>query len=210
MHEYLTREMEEEIAEEVDHLPSPPCQPVGLLGGALPAVSAVAGTFADPLWHLYKRLKGVTWDRVGTFVGVPQIEARGGREYVLRQPDTDPFRFVRANGELVVPGAMRTDGGSVPRVAWFVPNLDPWNYMPAYLIHDWEFVRHHCHAGYEKSFAEVNQTLGEAVYTMMRSGVVKEDWRAAVVIVLAVSTRIAKRVWDAPWTEEACRLTLNV
>lgn len=210
----LAAAVEAEIEDELDQIP-PASSPVrGLVGGLGKVMFQISGTFADPAWLMYKRLKGLTWDRVGSFHGIPSVQVRGGREYVYRPDKADPFRFVRHTGEEIVVGAMATDGGSVPRACWAVPGLDPWTYMPAFLIHDWEFVTHHCNAGWSKSFEDVNQTLAEAVYTMMRVGVgpvkVAEDWRVAAVIYLAVMTRVGRRVWDAPWTQEQCQLVLNV
>lgn len=202
----MTAAIEAEIQDEIDQMPQAPHQIQGFLGQA---ASSLMGTFADPLWLLYRKAKGVTWDRMGAFVGVPTIEVRGGREYVFRKNPAEPFRFVRPSGETIVPDSMVTDGGSVPRAVWCVPGLNPWDYMPAFLIHDWEFVTHHCNAGWPKSFEDVNVTLGEAIYTMMRSGLVQEDWRAAAIIVRAVSTSVAWRVWDAPWTQEQCRVVLT-
>ena len=114
------------------------------------------GSLNDPLWEVYKKVRGVAWDRPGGFLGKnPTLEIVGDRDYVYRPDPVDPFRFVRASGETIVPGAMRTDCGSCPRAAWIVPGFDPWTYAKAFLVHDWEFVTHHCNAGWPKSFEDV-------------------------------------------------------
>lgn len=172
--------------------------------------AGAVGAFADPLWHVYKKFRGIGWDKAGGFLGAwPKLEIRGGRDYAYRPDPADPFRFVRHTGETVVPGAMVTDSGSCPRAAWAIPGFDPWTYGPAFLIHDWEFVTHHCNAGWPKPFEAVNDTLGEAIVTLMVFGNVPQDWRKAALIVAAVNSFVGRRVWDTPWTEAQCRLTLN-
>lgn len=160
-----------------------------------------AGTFLDPLWLAYRRVWGVRYDRVGEFVGTPTIEVLGDRDYVFRGGG---FAFRRHTGEVITPGTMTTDGGSVPRVVWAVPGLDPWTYLPAFLIHDWEFVAHHCGCGPEKSFEEVNDTLAEGLYTLMAGGHVPQDWRVLVAIKTAVDSFVGRRVWGRAWSDDDC------
>ncbi len=53
-------------------------------------------------------------------------------------PDPDqPFTFTRANGEVIQPEAMYTDGGSLPVFLRSNPGFSPMGYAPAYIIHDW-------------------------------------------------------------------------
>lgn len=162
------------------------------------------GGFRRWLWGPYP------WEKLGKFSGGPLIvEVSGGRDYVYRPHPTTPFTFTRSTGEVITPRAVVTDGGSIPRPAWLVPGLDPWFYFPAYLIHDWEFVAHHCHADFRKSHAAVNDTLCEAVYTLMVTGRVPRDFRNVEWIRRGVGSRVGKRVWDAPWTATMCDVTLD-
>lgn len=163
--------------------------------------ASAIGTFDDPLWHAQKRALGVEFQK-GEFIGVPEVATSGGRNYLYKQSEPK-FAFRRFDGELIYPKAMVTDGGSIPRVAWVIPGLDPWTYMPAYLIHDWDFMAHHANPAYPRSFEEVNLTLAEGVYTLMMNGVGKQDWRILLAIYLGVSSPIGRRVWDASWPPEA-------
>lgn len=52
------------------------------------------------------------------------------------EPQPKPFRFIRSDGEVIEPGKMFTGGGSIPRALWFVKDLSPWAYAPAFLVHD--------------------------------------------------------------------------
>ena len=49
-----------------------------------------------------------------------------------------------APGAVIKPGLMYTDGGSIPKIAQVFKGLSPWGYAPAYMVHDWLFVAHHC------------------------------------------------------------------
>ena len=56
----------------------------------------------------------------------------------------------------ITPRSMYTDGGSIPRIFWSVDGLSPWEYGPAFVIHDWIFNRHYCAPN------ELGLTMGEA------------------------------------------------
>jgi hypothetical protein len=110
-------------------------------------------------------------------------------------PKRDAFRFVRASGEVVEPRRMFTDGGSIPRVLWPIRSLSPWGYAPAFLVHDWEFDRHHC--GHSpKSFDEVRDTMMEAVKTLMATGICPLDRVAFRAIQGGIDSPVARIVWD--------------
>ncbi len=177
--------------------------PLGLLGGLIPT----PGTFRDPAWWAYKKVWGIHWDVAGTFSGEPMVVANGGRDYIFR--GGNGFSFTRSSGEVITPGPMITDGGSIPRICWSIPGLNPWDYMPAFLIHDWDFMAHHCKADYPRSFEQANLTLAEGVYTLMANGTVPEDWRVLVAIFLGVSSFIGRKVWGRQWTPDQCQVALN-
>ncbi len=61
----------------------------------------------------------------------------------------DPLRFSgvptrKAPAQLIRPGLMYTDGGSIPKIAQVFKGLSPWGYAPAYMIYDWVFTARHC------------------------------------------------------------------
>ncbi len=182
-------------------------------GGPEMLSSALEGTgrFGGLAWRLYKKLHKVKWEKRGKFVGDPAVIARGGRDYTYKPNPANPFKFIRSTDEEITPSAMITDGGSIPRVAWVIPGLDPWTYMPAYLIHDWDFIVHHCDPDKSRDFDEVNLTLAEAVYTLMMDNpnIVTPDWRKVEIIYQGVSSFVGKGVWNRAWTQGQCQTTLN-
>jgi len=131
----------------------------------------------------------------GVFKGIPHIRWVGPDRFEFFQDPSNPFQFHRHNGDTIEPQQMFTDGGSIPRIVQSMPDLSPWEYGPAYIIHDWEFEAHHRGIG-TKSFDEVNLTLAEGIKTLMDAGIVKKNYVALYTIWLAVSSQIAKSIWD--------------
>lgn len=168
------------------------------------------GGFDDPAWLAYRELFGVTWDTLGTWTGVPTVEARGGRDYVFRQNPDNPFSFTRSNGERTQPRSMITDGGTIPRPFWCIPGLDPWTYMPGFLCHDYRFYEKHCLPDEVRSFESANDMLAEAIYTLMMEGVVPEDWRTVAVIHAGCASFVGRDLWDKEWTQESCDVVFGV
>lgn len=70
----------------------------------------------------------VVWTQPDKFVYVHQLNAN--------------FTFKRPNGEVIQPGSIETDGGSIPRFLWSQKDFSPWTYAPAYLVHDWMYEAH--------------------------------------------------------------------
>jgi hypothetical protein len=110
-------------------------------------------------------------------------------------PQSPPFRYVRASGEKVEPGAMFTDGGSIPRAAQVLKSLSPWGYAPAYLLHDWEFDLHHARRS-SKSFEDVRNTMMEAVKTLMETGICPKDEQIFTLISAGITSPFARHVWE--------------
>ncbi len=131
----------------------------------------------------------------GRFENVGRILLRWERpDWFEYLPDTAaPFRFIRASGEAIEPGRMITDGGSVPRWFWAKEGLSPWGHVPAFLVHDWEFDRHH--AGAAKSFDDVRDTIAEALKTLMETGVTPRSEATFRIIYAGVNSWIAKKLW---------------
>jgi hypothetical protein len=167
----------------------------------------------DGWWfRRYKANFNVRWDSQGQFLGTfdrdRHLTPRGGMDYLYTPDANDPLRFIRSTGEKIQPGRMITDGGSVPRPAWVIPDINPWTYIKAYLVHDWDFSRHHCEATYGRDFELVNLTLGEGIYTLMRTGEVNTDWRKVELVYEAVSSFVGQGVWDRMWTLMECAVSL--
>jgi hypothetical protein len=74
---------------------------------------------------------------VGKIVGKPSIQWETPNRFVLHPHRAQPFRFIRYNGDIIIPQDLRTDGGSIPRVLWGYDGFSPWQFTPAYLVHDW-------------------------------------------------------------------------
>lgn len=134
---------------------------------------------------------------IGRFEGEPRLVWI--RPDVFRhEPNPDAiFRFTRANGEVIEPGRMNTDGGSIPRPLWFVKDLSPWAYAPAFLIHDWLFDLHHCGLT-DKGFEEVRDIMLEGVRTLMESGVCELNRLKFDLIYAGIDSFVARQVWDNP------------
>lgn len=197
------------LAAEAGAGPMPPAA----AAGEAARIFGLGGRFADPSsfdgwWFArYKANFGVAWDKQGEFQGVfdPNVHLlpRGESDYLYTPDRNNPLRFVRSSGEMIQPGNMVTDGGSVPRPAWVIPDIDPLTYIKAYLVHDWDFSRHHCDDGYGRDFDGVNLTLGEGIYTLMRAGEVGTDWRKVELVYQAVSSFVGRAVWDRRWNRPA-------
>jgi hypothetical protein len=133
----------------------------------------------------------------GSFQNVDRIVLRWDRpdwfEYIA---DAEvPFAFTRASGEVITPGRMLTDGGSIPRWFWANKYLSPWCHAPAFLVHDWEFDQHHL--GAPKGFDAVRDTIAEALKTLMETGVTPKSEATFRMIYAGVSSWIAKKLWAA-------------
>ncbi|MCG8531026.1 MAG: DUF1353 domain-containing protein [Desulfovibrionales bacterium] len=133
----------------------------------------------------------------GTFSGILTVEWHGPRKFLFRQQDgsSPSFSFTRANGEVIVPGQMKTDAGTIPKFLWTIPGFSPWEFGPAYIIHDWEFRYHTCYRG-TKTFAEVNRTLLEGIKTLMESGLCEKNLAAFKIIAYSINSNAVKKHWD--------------
>ena len=148
-----------------------------------PAAKALLGNFAKYQAGSFENLDRIRlrWTEPDLFEFVPRA--------------TQPFVFVRPNGDRIEPRNFFTDGGSIPRfVGAFNGRLTPWGYAPGYLIHDWEFDRHHC--GAQKAFDAVRDTLMEALKTLMVKKIVPQDELAFDLIYHGVSSFVAKGAWN--------------
>jgi hypothetical protein len=120
-------------------------------------------------------------------------------KFIFVPDQTSPLTFVRHNSTQITPDKMYTDGGSIPRPLWGIRRFSPWGYAPAFIIHDWLFVMHHCKLpGYEAYdldktaliMSEVMKTLMEdpeyggkskatlySMYEAVRSSIAEDYWK---------------------------------
>ncbi len=149
----------------------------------------------------------------GNFLYVPS----GGRPLVFKRP-----AGVDGPAE-IQPGLLFTDGGSIPKLLQIFGPLSPWGYGPAYVIHDWLFVVHHCFVDgtprpgtVDLSFPQSVDILGEAIRTLQTDHYAKVDEGAGVAVVAAVGAPITRAKWDRrgacppPPTQEQVRAVLRV
>ena len=125
-------------------------------------------------------------------------------------PDpADPFRFLRKNShgnviETITPLEMKTSGGSIPQLGQLLLGTTPWEYGPAYMIHDWEFEAHDRAKdggpAFDKTFEEVNLSLAEAIWTLMKIGYkgkkAKVNNTNVQNIYAGVMSPIGRHIWD--------------
>lgn len=134
----------------------------------------------------------------GQFQNDCRVTWRGPLNYEF--DTTTGFQFVRSNGQVIKPGAMFTDGGSIPRLLWSMPGLDPWTYFPAYLIHDFLFLANHQGINGATDgpvdFDTANAILTEGIYTLGQDGVAKVNDFDLMSIYEAVSSGIGLKVWN--------------
>lgn len=103
-----------------------------------------------------------------------------------------------SDGRTVQPQTMYTDGGSIPRFFWSVPDMGPWDFAPSFIIHDWLFEQQHCQLGDYKdyTFDQSAEILAEAIRTQMVHSP-HQDPTALWLIYQGVKTPIAKTLWES-------------
>lgn len=144
----------------------------------------------------------------GEVAGRLTIEWVGPDQFIYRPDAQRPFYFKRANGEVIQPRSIYTDGGSIPRALWAFRGYSPWAFGSAYVAHDWLFSAHHC--GYAEAQHHTVYTsadvLSECIKTLMEN-----DWKLAqkenrseslrnpsllFTIDRAVRSKVALNLWD--------------
>jgi hypothetical protein len=164
----------------------------------------------------------------GAFTGslfvmwVGEGDGSSGDGKFLYVPDPqDPLTFQRRDpglpGAKIKPGLMYTDGGSIPKIGQLFKGLSPWGYAPAYMVHDWMFVAHHCIVDGQDSprfdqvravdFENSAEILGEAIQALIAERKVQPNDLAGTVITGAVDSAIAKNLWDARGACAASQVT---
>lgn len=137
-------------------------------------------------------LFGIDFHQRGSFVGNLVVEYVSLNHYLYTPGD---FAFVRANGQVIQPGVMDTDGASVPRLLWSIAEFSPWDVFKAAAIHDWLYIAHH-QGNDSIDFATANLILAEAMYTQGQDGPDQVSDLTIWAYLAAVSTPIGQEVWD--------------
>lgn len=134
----------------------------------------------------------------GKFSGKLDVEWIAPNQFIYRPHPADPLIYVTSDGRKIQPRTMYTDGGSIPRLFWSVPEFGPWDFAPGYIIHDWLFVQHHCKEGdwQHYDFPRSAEILAEAIKTQMEKGGTSEP-TVVWAIYEAVRTSIAERLWES-------------
>ena len=107
-------------------------------------------------------------------------------------PDIDALTFHRANGEIITPREMETDGGTILPILQVLSSVSRWSYAWAFLIHDWDWEIRRITG---KSFAEVNLTLAEAMRTMQVMDVLPNRPTDIINVYRGVMSSVARRRW---------------
>ena len=152
----------------------------------------------------------------GTFTGnvfvmwVGEGNASGDGRFLFVPDPRSPLTFRRKDisgpGAVIQPGIMYTDGGSIPRIAQIFNGLSPWGYAPAYIVHDWLFLAHHCltDGDVDPRFQPVASVdfdvsariLAEAIHALVASRRVKPNDIAGQAITSGVDSIVARQLWD--------------
>lgn len=109
-----------------------------------------------------------TVDGKGVISGRPCVEWKQPDKFVYVRSKNPEFSFKRSNGEVIKPGSIETDGGSIPRLLWSQKDYSPWTYAPAYLVHDWMYEAHRrkIPAGTDASGHDIYYTKEQADWVM--------------------------------------------
>ncbi|MDZ4088173.1 MAG: hypothetical protein U1E69_15395 [Tabrizicola sp.] len=142
-------------------------------------------------------LKGTGPSGDGTFVYVPTPQR--------------PLTFTRPKGktagQTITPPMMYTDGGSVPGLARAFRGLTPWNYGPAYIVHDWVFMARQClntgatDATYTDlaplTFQDSAEIIAESIKALEVSKRVNARDISGAAVTFAVTSPFSKARWSA-------------
>lgn len=136
---------------------------------------------------------------VGSLSGKLKVQWLEPDKFLFLPDVNDPLTFKRYNGTMITPGAMYTDGGSIPRILWAIKSYSPWGYAPAFIVHDWLFEMKHCklpgHENYD--VAEAAQVMSEVIKTLMeKTPEIDENKLVMYSMHKAVTSRIAEQSWD--------------
>lgn len=120
----------------------------------------------------------------------------------------------RVGKDFIRPGAIYTDGGSIPRAVRGWAGFSPWGYGPAYIVHDWLFVARHCILNNrielhdKRDWEEVDKVrkvdfqlsadmLAAVIQALVKQEKVPARGFAPSAIYTAVESGVARRLWDS-------------
>lgn len=120
----------------------------------------------------------------------------------------------RLGYDKIRPGAMFTDGGSIPQAVRSWTGLSPWGYGPAYIVHDWLFIARHCnrtgqtdrfdkrdrdeaHKVEAVDFQRSADVLAAVIQALVAQDKVPKRDFAPKAIYTAVDSGIARNLWDS-------------
>ncbi|WP_052182787.1 hypothetical protein [Rhizobium sp. YS-1r] len=158
----------------------------------------------------YRDLKPGSFSGKLFVMWVGEGNSSGDGKFVFVPAPGNELTFTRPSGShtagVIKPGVMYTDGGSIPKIAQMFKGLSPWGYAPAYMIHDWLFVARHClvdeapDARFQDlsdvDFDESARIVGEAIHALIDERKVARNDLAGEAVTSAVSSGIARRLWD--------------
>ncbi|WP_149589010.1 hypothetical protein [Tabrizicola flagellatus] len=158
------------------------------------------GTFSGEVAVVW--LRGTASLGDGTFIYVPTPNR--------------PLTFTRPEGETagktITPPMMYTDGGSVPGLARAFRGFTPWNYGPAYIVHDWVFMARQClNAGRtdpvyraleDLTFQDSAEIIAESIKALETSGRVKAGDISGPGVTYAVTSPFSHALWRKAACEE--------
>lgn len=134
----------------------------------------------------------------GSFSGALDVRWVKNDYFVFIPNKDNPLTFTRPNGQIIRPGTMYTDGGSIPRLLWGVKGYSPWGYAPAYIMHDWLFQAKHC--GYKPynqyKFEDSVDVMAETLKAVMENDTEVRNYFVFDSIVASIASPIAKQLWD--------------
>ena len=143
--------------------------------------------------------------KVGQLDGRLTVEWLGPDCFAYRPHKTEPLTYTDSTDRVITPQTMYTDGGSIPRFLWGIPQLSPWGYAPGYILHDWMFTAHRCEIK-EFEFDDSVRVLAEVIKTLMQDDrwQIPKDTLAHYAIVKGVSSVFARNSWEGGKCNNAC------
>lgn len=139
----------------------------------------------------------------GKFAGRLDVEWIAPNLFIYRPNLSEPLTYTAADGKVIRPQLMYTDGGSIPRLFWSTPQMGPWDFAPGFIIYDWLFLQHRCKSGDWKdvTFERSADLLAEALKTQM-----VQSEQADPVVLWAIHAAVRTPVAKASWDSSDCRI----
>lgn len=168
----------------------------------------------------YTDTKAGKFDGEVAVVWLRGTEGSGDGTFVYVPTPKQPLTFIRPEGETaghtIVPEMMYTDGGSVPPIFRVFKGLTPWNYGPAYIVHDWLFVARQClnadrtdpeyAALAELTFQDSAEIIAESIKALETSGRISRGDVSGAAVTAAVTSPFSKALWQKAGCREVSDL----